>query len=211
MQIIPSRNPFFEYLWVYLITVLHELIQTILISDTTDVTATTKLQTLNVNYNEISSVESKLLGRSPLLENLFISNNHLAISPNLSLVSDTLQSISLADNDIELLPSEYLKNMSVLKDLDLSLNYLKEFPWHTLKHMGKLNTLNLYGNVLTKISDVRDFMMTSSLSVNLYGIPLSCDSSLCWLLEGDTSCIQSFCTITRDSPNNQQVDNSIHW
>ncbi len=152
-------------------------------------------------------MESKLLERSPLLECLFVSNNNLAISPNLSLVSKTLQRISLADNDIELLPSEYLKNMSALNDIDLSLNYLKEFPWQTLMDMGKLNALNLYGNLLTRISDVRNTMMTSLLAVNMYGNPVSCDSSMCWLREGDYSCIQSFCTVTRIAPNNHKVRN----
>ncbi len=76
----------------------------------------------------------------------------------------------------------------------VSLSQAKSYYWYlsynlvkTLRMMPNLHQLRLQNNLLQHVYDVRDYIISSPLSMLIEKNPLHCMGSLCWLQEVETA------------------------
>ncbi|KAM8817506.1 LOW QUALITY PROTEIN: platelet glycoprotein Ib alpha chain [Rhynchonycteris naso] len=109
------------------------------------------LETLEIPRNKLKSLP--LLGRAlPALTTLDVSYNNLtSLSPGALDGLSQLHELSLRGNELETLPSQLLAHTTKLRKLDLAENKLSELPLGLLDGLEELDTLFLQKNWLHTI------------------------------------------------------------
>ena len=111
----------------------------------------TEITTLNVQFNHINTISSEAFYGITSLQKLHMRNNKLSEFPDLSEVSSSLTHLYLRDNDIT---SKHLNliTMTEMIELDLERNKITHLSFSSFRYiMPKLETLNLERNQISEI------------------------------------------------------------
>lgn len=115
----------------------------------------TKLKTLNLSYNKISSLSNAAVTNLKLLENVDLSGNKLTALPTGAKNWTKAKKLDLSGNAMTQIPTGSIPYMKALTTLNLANNALAnntsalKTKLDKLKSLTKLTTLDLSGNKLT--------------------------------------------------------------
>lgn len=133
--------------------------------------------TLKISNNNLTDEDLRLdpgLSSMQLLKILFCTNNNLTIFPNFGISPTVIEEIHLQNNQIILVKSIFLQNMTNLRILDLSFNHI------------------------TRLTDVPIQSLISLTSLFLKNNYLICDCMLSWLeLLPETTSVDFLCESPR--------------
>ena len=109
-----------------------------------------RVETLNLEYNEILEIEAKTFHYLPNLKNLNLSNNNLKRFDSNIFKEDlvNLETLYLNNNELEKIS---FKNLSNLKELYLNDNKLNSIKSDTFEGLTNLTILNLENNNIQNI------------------------------------------------------------
>lgn len=129
----------------------------------------TSLQVLDIQHNLIHSVAGdSFAAQRATLKLLSLSHNAIdRIDEKAFAGLNSMTSLSLDHNKIKFLHKDQLSSCVLLEDLSFNSNLLAEVP-QTLRHLGRLRTLDLGENEIESLKD-NDF----EASANLYGLRLA--------------------------------------
>ena len=139
--------------------------------------------TLSVADNNISTLDKHFFRDTKKLETLHLSNNKLALFPNLHWTQHSLKSLLAAENKIESM--DMFKTTGVfelLQYIDMGGNNIRMFDVKMMGHMPKLLHILLHHNKLTSIDDFRIYYKNA---IYLSGDPWHCETALPWMGEDD--------------------------
>ena len=112
----------------------------------------TSLAVLDINIGILSEIHDEAFLHTKIFY-LSLRSNLLGEFPNVTAISDTLRSMHLDDNSIEILPPELLWPLVYLTDLRLSENHISEIFLKTFIANQKLEVLSLTGNNINKVPE----------------------------------------------------------
>ena len=107
----------------------------------------TDLHFLDLQFNQIPSLNQTKIEGLISLETLNLAGNELKSMPVLSHISITLQTLNLSHNPLEILPTGFIDSLANLQDLDLSYTLLTAIPFWSSAHNALVN-LYFQGNDL---------------------------------------------------------------
>ncbi|XP_018568503.1 toll-like receptor 7 [Anoplophora glabripennis] len=114
---------------------------------------TKSLKELVLANNKIGNIHLHTFKKISALEVLNLESNNVILIDYLFECLINLTHLSLRNNSIERLPPLLFKNLTHLKDLDLSSNRIKYFTSnYTFKGLGNLETLNISYNLLQELN-----------------------------------------------------------
>ncbi len=167
---------------------------------------------LQLNHNKIHSIESGAWDGLDSLRTLYLDNNeievirqnsfsHLSVCEYLDLSGNKIHTIEsgawdgllslrklyLNSNELEILRPGMWSHLNNCTFLDLSDNKIHAIQSGTFQDgLSSLETLWLYGNELTTLQwTVFGKEHPEQLELHLFGNPLVCNSSLCWIKQGE--------------------------
>ena len=135
----------------------------------------------DISNNNISHVKDELLLQMSSLQILTANNNQIAKLPYLTAVRKTLVKAYFQQNIIAHAPTDHLKGMTVLQELDLRNNLLTSFPFDNIAVMTDLRTLYLQNNYISTIPYLSYLPEMPELTVDVHNNTLNCSRNLCWL------------------------------
>ncbi len=145
----------------------------ILANDTNFNTTQSTLECLNLTHNQLDTFQYDIL---------FVLNNlkYLSLDHN-SLKTILQSSASFLVNHSTVISQEYITPQ--IKQLSFAHNSLSKFPFDILQNLNLMTVLDLTGNKLTTIPDLRILAseMVDLLSILVRGNPLVCDCHLQWI------------------------------
>lgn len=126
------------------------------------------LETLNIGYNKIHSVDKDLFKYTPNLTRLYMNNNPIEILDHVTILALNsavkLEILDLAYTEIESIPLNAFKDLINLKEIDLSGNRFTMVP-ESLRYVGEtLEYLSFNNNPIVELND-DSFIGLSNLKV----------------------------------------------
>ncbi|ELU09151.1 hypothetical protein CAPTEDRAFT_216837 [Capitella teleta] len=147
------------------------------------------LDNVDLSDNTITEIGA-LAFNNTILKILKLSKNLLSSLPNLVCVKDTLQILSVWQNNISTIDTiSSLVNLVKLNLNSNSLTYIKSELFHNL---SSLETLLLRNNKLTTIGNLGQPSRTLT-TVDFEHMDFTCDRELCWMLALNYSAIVGTC------------------
>jgi len=111
-----------------------------------------KLETLNLDYNEIREIPEDLLVKNRKLWSFYISSNKLTkLHENTFRSQQELRRLDLSRNYIKYLPRNIFKPLKKLDCLSLGRNHLATLDHAWFMSLENLKTLHLYSNGITDL------------------------------------------------------------
>ncbi|CAH2106553.1 unnamed protein product [Euphydryas editha] len=115
------------------------------------------LETLNLGYNQIHSLDKYLFQYTPNLTRLYLNNNPIEILDHVTILAISsatkLEVLDLAKTDIDAIPLETFRGLVNLKQIDLSGNQFLTVP-ESLSLVGStLQYLTFNNNPLVELND----------------------------------------------------------
>ncbi|XP_050670751.1 chondroadherin-like [Leptidea sinapis] len=115
------------------------------------------LETLNLGYNEIHSLDKYLFQHTPNLTRLYINNNPIEILDHVTILAlssaKKLEVLDLSKTDIDNIPLDAFRGLSYLRQIDLSGNFFLNVP-ESLSLVGdSLQYLTFNNNPLVELND----------------------------------------------------------
>ncbi|OWF50884.1 toll-like receptor 4 [Mizuhopecten yessoensis] len=144
-----------------------------------------RVEYIDLSYNSCGHVTTHFFEDFPNMTTLNVSHNNLGEVFKNSATSDilkqlkSLEKLNMTHNKIDRLPEGVLRDLSALRQIDLSFNQLTD--WNVkIDHMYQLQLLNISYNRLIVLSksfmDAVDRMTKiTNLTLDLRGNPLRCD------------------------------------
>ena len=123
------------------------------------------LRFLDMSDNRIGEIHPDALAGLQYLSVVYLNNNRLVSLPDKMFGSKEIQSLSLADNYINIFPKSVLQLSSSLINLDLSFNELNTLPGYLLCSFGYLEIVNVVGNKLECQCDLVAFNLCPWVNV----------------------------------------------
>ncbi|XP_048482960.1 insulin-like growth factor-binding protein complex acid labile subunit [Plutella xylostella] len=115
------------------------------------------LETLNLGYNQIHSLDRNLFEYTPNLTRLYLNNNPIEILDHVTILAlataTNLEVLDLAYTDIDSIPLDAFRGLERLQQVDLSGNKFLEVP-ESLSLVGSsLEYLNFNNNPIVELND----------------------------------------------------------
>ena len=124
------------------------------------------LQSLNLDYNAISTIDEDAFRNTTALEELYISHNLLVSLPAIGDLCDTLIDLRVSYNQIQMIPDLYFASCATLKYFKISSNNLTMISNYSFFGLSSVLQLDLRDNMIEDIVD--HFMWTLGSLTNLY-------------------------------------------
>ncbi|XP_046979104.1 TLR4 interactor with leucine rich repeats-like [Vanessa cardui] len=129
------------------------------------------LETLNLGYNEIHSLDKYLFQYTPNLTRLYLNNNPIEILDHVTLLAISsatkLEVLDLAKTDIDNIPLDAFRGLVNLKQIDLSGNQFVTVP-ESLSLVGStLQYLTFNNNPIVELNDDSFIGLTSLLELEV--------------------------------------------
>ncbi|XP_050346326.1 TLR4 interactor with leucine rich repeats-like [Nymphalis io] len=129
------------------------------------------LETLNLGYNEIHSLDKYLFQYTPNLTRLYLNNNPIEILDHVTLLAVSsatkLEVLDLAKTDIDNIPLDAFRGLVNLKQIDLSGNQFVTVP-ESLSLVGStLQYLTFNNNPLVELNDDSFIGLTNLLELEV--------------------------------------------
>ena len=174
----------------------------------------TALQGLHLSKNLLTEIDKKTFSGMPALTYLYIDRNSLyewswdilvgnrklqylrlwknqierMIPINEKNIFPNLETVDLADNKLENLPSNFLSMFpDISQEIHLGKNELTEVEATAFEGLTKLKRLLLFDNHLSSISESLKAAFSNVSFISLGGNPLHCNCELVWVKELATS------------------------
>ncbi|XP_046571062.1 leucine-rich repeat serine/threonine-protein kinase 2-like [Haliotis rubra] len=110
-----------------------------------------RLQKLDLSYNQLETLTSKLFKHFPSLQYVDIRYNNLKSFPHEFVECTALISLDLSHNQITNLSNKDLSGIYSIRELNLSSNQIENFPDKIDKAMPHLEKLILYKNKISSL------------------------------------------------------------
>lgn len=133
--------------------------------------ASIALETLNLGYNDIHSLDRYLFQYTPNLTRLYLNNNPIEILDHVTLLAlssaSNLQVLDLAKTDIDHIPLDVFKGMTQLQQIDLSQNRFVTVP-ESLSLLGSsLQYLTFNNNPIIELNDDSFIGLTNLIALEV--------------------------------------------
>ncbi|XP_038221129.1 protein slit isoform X1 [Zerene cesonia] len=133
------------------------------------------LKTLQLQENQIHTIERDAFAELTALENLKLNNNRLSHLPDgLFVRLRHLQRLDLSRNDLTAISRRTFRGLTALKSLHLGWNQIKCIDDKALEHLKSLQYLTLNNNNLTYLS-LEAAMVARLHALRLFDNPMVCD------------------------------------
>lgn len=146
----------------------------------------TNLRNLWLSENKIAKIEG--LDRCSKLEKLVLFNNTVAKLENLDKLT-SLQTLDVSQNKIEVI--EGLSNLHNLQILNLAMNLI-EHVGNRLKSLQNLREVNLSGNRINNVEEIRPLREMTNLKVLYFFDPHYGENPLCKIYNYQTYMLFNF-------------------
>ncbi|XP_022123640.2 carboxypeptidase N subunit 2-like isoform X1 [Pieris rapae] len=129
------------------------------------------LETLNLGFNEIHSLDKYLFQHTPNLTRLYLNNNPIEILDHVTVSAlssaNKLEVLDLSKTDIDSIPLDAFKGLVSLRQIDLSGNLFLNVP-ESLSLLGNtLQYLTFNNNPLVELNDDSFIGLTSLLELEV--------------------------------------------
>ena len=101
----------------------------------------------------MSHIDEDAFRNTSVLEKLYISNNSLASVPPIQDLADTLITLQISGNKIQIIPDLYFASCAMLQYLDISGNRLTTINQKSFSGLASIRELHLRGNMIANIVD----------------------------------------------------------
>ena len=155
------------------------------------------LEILDLDENKITTISKNYFKGFKKLRKIILSNNDIIHLPDLHWIQHSVSMIKVADNRLTSLDA--FQTIGMFKHLSrifMDNNNIRRFNVTLLRHMPKLNNLELYDNEITHVGDFRGFY---DKKINLNGNQWHCGAALSWMgeenleFERNLVCATPFC------------------
>lgn len=127
-----------------------------------------KLETLNLNFNELKYISSDMISTIPV-NYLWISNNKIKKIEEASFGHNIIK-ISLSCNELDYITANWFSNPQTVEILSISGNHIKFLPKDLFKNFKNLREINLEFNDISTIGPGvftgRDYYLNINLGYN---------------------------------------------
>ncbi|XP_038212297.1 chondroadherin-like [Zerene cesonia] len=129
------------------------------------------LETLNLGFNEIHSLDRYLFQYTPNLTRLYLNNNPIEILDHVTILAlssaTKLEVLDLSKTDIDNIPLDAFKGLVKLRQIDLSGNFFLNVP-ESLSIVGKtLQYLTFNNNPIIELNDDSFVGLTNLLELEV--------------------------------------------
>nr|AIO08237.1 variable lymphocyte receptor C [Petromyzon marinus] len=132
---------------------------------------------LELDFNQLASIDAKAFQGLPHLTFLSITNNPQLQSLPVGVFDQlkNLNELYLNDNQLKSLPPRVFDSLTKLTRLTLYINQLQSIPEGIFNKLASLQTLNLYNNQLQSVPDGAFDSLTNLETMNLFNNPWDCE------------------------------------
>ncbi len=148
-------------------------------------------RTIKIHWDQLENIEFGAFSNLDSLSSLYLSDNKKLKVINSRIFNhlSSLYSLWLDNNNIENIHTDSFKDLKSLRTLKLQDNTIQHLPSLIFSNLPKLSTIDLRNNELTTLTwDIFSYGRDDhpiSIQIALSGNSLVCNSSLCWLYEGE--------------------------
>ena len=139
----------------------------------------TALKKILANDNLITSVNKNLLEQFPVLEYIELNNNRIFEMPDFSALQNSLLELTMNQNLIKKVYSGYLK-LPKVRTVDLSYNLIQMFAFAEIEGMTSLKWIKLEYNHMTAMPIVK-IAGSNFPKIFLFENPFHCSDKMCWI------------------------------
>ena len=139
------------------------------------------LVNLHIEENKLSRINKDLFEGFKKLQIVNLNDNNLLVLPDLHWIEHSVSRLTASRNKLQSLDGLHTSGIFIrLNTISVYSNYIRDFNISLLRHIHKLDYLDLQDNKLTHIDDIRGLNIRI---MNLRNNPWHCDKELSWMGE----------------------------
>ena len=167
------------------------------------------LVNLQIGSNKLLRLSKHFFKGFKKLQSVSVTNNYLLVLPDLHYIQHSVSRLMARGNKIQSLDGLQTSGIYTrLRTITLYDNNIRNFNVSLLRHMPKLDVLSLSGNKLCHIADLRGFDLGH---LHLLNNPWHCGEELSWMGEEDMDFERGLTCATPACLHGMVIANMSKW